>query len=69
VIVRIDTIKNLSLSAMLEVASKGDVWILVKHNENEAFIERSSKRKLNKFITNGQIIQILDFSSLSVPKR
>jgi len=64
VIVRIDTIKGLSLAAMLEVVAKGDVWILVKHNENEAFIERSSKRKLNKFIANGQIIQILDLTAL-----
>uniref|UniRef100_A0A7S0F9Y2 Uncharacterized protein n=1 Tax=Pyrodinium bahamense TaxID=73915 RepID=A0A7S0F9Y2_9DINO len=64
VIVRIDTIKGLSISNMLEVSAKGDVWLLVKHNENEAFIERSSKRKLNKCIATGQIIQILDMSAL-----
>jgi len=62
VIVRVDTIKALSTKEMLESMKKGEVWLLVKHNESEAFIERSSKKKLNQFIANQQSLQILDIS-------
>lgn len=64
VTVRIDTIKALSTNDLLQVIKQGDLWLLVKHNDSEAFIERSSKKKLNKFIANGQSIQILDLSYL-----
>lgn len=66
VTVRIDTIKALSITDMKEATQKGDLWLMTKHNESEAFIERSSKRKLNKFITTGQSFQILDLSCLQV---
>uniref|UniRef100_A0A7S4Q6U3 Uncharacterized protein n=1 Tax=Alexandrium monilatum TaxID=311494 RepID=A0A7S4Q6U3_9DINO len=62
VIVRIDTIKTLSTDDLLQVVAEDDLWLLVKHNDSEAFIERSSKKKLNKFISNGQSIQIIDLS-------
>mmetsp|Transcript_84601 Transcript_84601/g.274071 ORF Transcript_84601/g.274071 Transcript_84601/m.274071 type:complete len:922 (-) Transcript_84601:359-3124(-) len=65
VIIRIDTIKALSISDLRDVGAKGDMWLMVKHNENEAFIERSSKRKLNKFIANGHSIQILDLACIN----
>jgi len=64
VTIRIDTIKALSTAAMRDAMVLGDMWILVKHNNREAFIERSSKRKLNRFIQNGQSIQVLDLSLL-----
>eukprot|EP00416_Gambierdiscus_australes_P038209 CAMPEP_0171100174 /NCGR_PEP_ID=MMETSP0766_2-20121228/52793_1 /TAXON_ID=439317 /ORGANISM="Gambierdiscus australes, Strain CAWD 149" /LENGTH=757 /DNA_ID=CAMNT_0011559949 /DNA_START=75 /DNA_END=2348 /DNA_ORIENTATION=+ len=64
VIVRIDTIKTLSANDLIQVTKQGDLWLLVKHNDGEAFIERSSKKKLNKFIANGQNIQILDLTYL-----
>ena len=35
----------------------GDVWMLVKHNESEAFIESSSKKKLNKMIATSAVFQ------------
>jgi len=64
VIIRVDTIKGLSAAQMMEVTQKGEAWLLVKHNESEGFIERSSQRKLNKLIASGQSMQILDLSAL-----
>jgi hypothetical protein len=63
--VRIDTIKGLSCSEIKEALSKGDLWLLTQHNNSEAFVERSSHRKLNRLITNGQSFQILDLACLS----
>jgi len=60
VTIRVDTIKALRLGEMQNTMRSGEVWLLVKHNESEAFIERSSKKKLNKFIANHQEVQILD---------
>jgi len=60
VTIRIDMIKALSISDMQEAAVKGDVWMLVKHNETEAFVERGSRRKLNKMVANQQKFQVLD---------
>lgn len=60
VTVRVDTIKALRIAEMQSTMKSGDVWLLVKHNESEAFIECSSKKKLNKFIANHQAVQILD---------
>mmetsp|Transcript_10406 Transcript_10406/g.32905 ORF Transcript_10406/g.32905 Transcript_10406/m.32905 type:complete len:862 (+) Transcript_10406:290-2875(+) len=65
VIVRIDTIKSLSTDEILQAIEEGDLWLLVKRNESEAFIDRSSKKKLNTFIAIGQSIQILDFTYIS----
>jgi len=62
--VRIDMIKSLTLNDMLEAMSKGDVWLMMKHNDREAFVERCSKRKLNKLIAAGQTIQILDLTTV-----
>eukprot|EP00425_Heterocapsa_triquetra_P043850 CAMPEP_0195086444 /NCGR_PEP_ID=MMETSP0448-20130528/26578_1 /TAXON_ID=66468 /ORGANISM="Heterocapsa triquestra, Strain CCMP 448" /LENGTH=894 /DNA_ID=CAMNT_0040119929 /DNA_START=141 /DNA_END=2823 /DNA_ORIENTATION=+ len=50
VTIRIDMIKSLSTQGLLEAGLVGDVWLMVKHNKSEAFIERSSKKKLNKMI-------------------
>jgi len=61
VTVRIDCIKDISVADMRRATVNGDVWLMVKHNESEAFIERSSQRKLNKFIRSRQQVQILDF--------
>jgi len=63
VIVRIDTIKSIGVGAIVGIAAK-DTWVLLKHNDNEAFIERASKRKLNKLIASGQSIQVLDLTSI-----
>jgi len=60
VIIRVDMIKSLSTAQILDAMGKGDVWLMMKHNESEAFIERCSQRKLNKLIATGQHIQILD---------
>jgi len=66
VIIRIDMIKSLSVGDMQEANMQGDVWCLVKHNESEAFVERSSKKKLNKMIASQQGIQVLDLACVSV---
>jgi len=60
VIIRVDMIKSLSTAQILDAMGKGDVWLMMKHNESEAFIERCSQRKLNKLIATGHHIQILD---------
>jgi len=65
VIIRIDMIKALSVGDMQEANMQGDVWMLVKHNDSEAFVERSSKKKLNKMIATQQGIQVLDLSCVS----
>jgi len=62
VIIRIDMIKTLSVADMIEATLGGDLWMLVKHNESEAFVERSSKKKLNKMIATSQGFQVLDLS-------
>lgn len=59
VTIRIDTIKALSIAQIWEVLSAGEMWLLVKHNDSEAFIETSSKRKLNRFVASGTSVQIL----------
>mmetsp|Transcript_5264 Transcript_5264/g.12606 ORF Transcript_5264/g.12606 Transcript_5264/m.12606 type:complete len:977 (+) Transcript_5264:200-3130(+) len=64
VTIRIDVIKALSTTDLVEVVTKGDVWMLVKHNDAEAFIERSTKRKLNKMIAAQQSFQVLDLNCL-----
>lgn len=64
VTIRVDTIKTLRIGEMQSIMKSGEVWLLVKHNESEAFIERSSKKKLNKFIANHQEVQILDIPYL-----
>lgn len=61
--VRIDTIKGLKVAEILDV-SRGELWLVTKHNESEAFVERASHRKLNKFVRNGQKFQILDLGFL-----
>mmetsp|Transcript_11817 Transcript_11817/g.29746 ORF Transcript_11817/g.29746 Transcript_11817/m.29746 type:complete len:832 (-) Transcript_11817:27-2522(-) len=65
VIIRIDVIKALSVGDMQEASVRGDVWMLVKHNDSEAFVERSSKKKLNKMIAHQRGIQVLDLSCVS----
>jgi hypothetical protein len=60
VIIRIDTIKALSLNEMLKSMLEGNLWLMVKHNETEAFIELSSRKKLNKFVASKHSIQILN---------
>jgi len=65
VTIRIDMIKALSFDQILEACAKGDVWMMVKHNDSEAFIERSSNKKLNKMIAGAgetQHFQILDLT-------
>jgi len=66
VTIRIDVVKALSIGDILDATLAGDVWLLVKHNESEAFIERSSKKKLNKMIAAGQRFQVLDHTNLSL---
>jgi len=65
VTVRIDCIKDMSVADMRKATLGGDVWLIVKHNESEAFVERSSQRKLNKFINSRQQVQILDFHTVT----
>jgi len=62
VTIRVDVIKTLSSAAIVEASLGHDCWMLVKHNETEAFVERSSKKKLNKMIASGQQFQVLDLS-------
>jgi hypothetical protein len=64
VTIRVDTIKTLTSCEILDVTHQGKVWLLVKHNESEAFVESSSITKLNTFITGSKRdVQVLDFSS------
>lgn len=65
VTIRIDVIKAMSCKEMQAANNEGDVWVLVKHNESEAFVERSSKRKLNKMIASCQGFQVLDLACIS----
>jgi len=64
VVVRVDTIKGLSNKEIAEAMNHGKVWVMVKHNELEAFVELSSMSKLNKFIVNQQPIHVLEFETL-----
>jgi len=63
VIVRIDVLKGLPTHEIMEAFTKGDMWLMIKHNDSEAFIERANRRKLNKYISSGQLFQILDHSN------
>lgn len=65
IIIRVDMIKSLTSSELQGAMANGDVWLMLKHNESEAFIERSSQKKLNRLIATGMQIQILDVSNLS----
>jgi len=62
--VRIDTIKGLKVQEIQDVLFRGELWLVTKHNESEAFVERASHKKLNKFVRNGQKFQILDLGFL-----
>merc|ERR1711879_696491 len=62
VIIRIDTIKGLACKEIDHEMKSGKVWVLVKHNDLEAFVELSSTSKLNKFIANHKAVHVLDFS-------
>jgi len=63
VTIRIDVIKNMSLVELQEATHVGDSWVILKHNEREAFVERSSKKKLNKMIASSQCFQVLDLTA------
>eukprot|EP00913_Durusdinium_trenchii_P020200 g18979.t2 len=47
--VRIDTIKGLRVQEIRDVLAKGELWLITKHNESEAYVGRASHKKLNKF--------------------
>lgn len=64
VLIRVDTIKGLSTSDMLKEKQAGTIWLLVKHNDNEAFVEKSTVRKLNKSLTTSLGVQIIDLSNM-----
>jgi len=64
VTIRIDMIKSLNLAETIQAnRGSGDVWIMMKHNEHEGFVELCSRRKLNKLIATRATMQILDFLS------
>mmetsp|Transcript_61505 Transcript_61505/g.144061 ORF Transcript_61505/g.144061 Transcript_61505/m.144061 type:complete len:1178 (+) Transcript_61505:48-3581(+) len=67
--VRIDTIKGLNVMEIHDVLLKGELWLVTKHNETEAFVERSSHKKLNKLVRGGQKFQILDLGFLRESRR
>lgn len=46
--VRIDTIKGLRVQEIRDVLAKGELWLITKHNESEAYVGRASHKKLNK---------------------
>eukprot|EP00435_Cladocopium_sp_Y103_P064648 s276_g26.t1 len=62
--VRIDTIKGLSVAEIQGVLAKGELWLVTKHNESEAYVGRASHKKLNKYVSIGQKFQILDLGFL-----
>jgi len=62
VTIRIDCIKEISVADIRKAPLSGDKWVIVKRNETEAFVERSSQRRLNKMIRARQQMQILDVS-------
>lgn len=68
VTIRIDVIKTLSTVDMQEATSRGDVWMLMKHNETEAFVEKNSKKHINRLIASGQEFQMIDLASLKLLK-
>jgi len=62
--VRIDTMKGLSLTEIRDIMQKGELWLLTKHNDSEAFVERASHKKLNTFVSKMQQFQLLDLGFL-----
>eukprot|EP00401_Gymnodinium_catenatum_P024772 CAMPEP_0117580604 /NCGR_PEP_ID=MMETSP0784-20121206/65310_1 /TAXON_ID=39447 /ORGANISM="" /LENGTH=888 /DNA_ID=CAMNT_0005380715 /DNA_START=29 /DNA_END=2696 /DNA_ORIENTATION=- len=65
VIVRMDTIKNLTLRDIGNTQANGELWIMVKHSESEAFIEKASPKRLNIMIRAAQPVQLLGLLWLS----
>lgn len=62
--VRIDTIKGLAIRDIQDVLTRGDLWLVTKHNESEAFVERASHGKLNRLVRGCQKFQVLDLGFL-----
>ena len=63
-IIRVDTIKGISTSDMItEKTENGTIWLLAKHNVNEAFVEKSTLRKLHKALTSLQTTHMLIYSN------
>jgi hypothetical protein len=64
VTVRVDIIKGLSTSDMTAEKANGIIWVLVKHNENEAFVEKTSVKLFNKQMRTTLGMQIIDLSNM-----
>jgi len=62
--IRIDIIKTLSVAAIQDATAFGDSWVLLRHNDREAFVERSSKKKINRMIAASEKFQVVDLSCL-----
>lgn len=66
VIVRIDNIKALSLRDLRDAAAvSGDVWVLVRHNDQEAAVERSTRERLGALETGDERYRILDLAAIA----
>lgn len=63
--IRVDLIKRLSIQEILDVFAEGNIWVLVKRNENEAFVETSSKKNINKMIGTNLRFRILGFECVT----
>merc|ERR1712139_187066 len=61
VTIRIDAIKALSTQEIQDSVTGEDLWMLVKHNEQEAIVERASARRLGKF-SQTDVFALLDVS-------
>jgi hypothetical protein len=64
VIIRVDTIKGLSTTDLITAKEEGSVWLLVKHNDTEAFVEKSTVKKMNKRMATTPGMQIIDLSNM-----
>lgn len=62
--IRVDTIKSMSLVSMVEATKLGKVWVVAKHNENEAFVELSTLLEANSSIVARRSVQFLDVNSI-----
>jgi len=61
VIIRIDTVKSLSVDEIVSMWRNDLTWIMIKQNNLEAVIESSSTRKLNKYIASQQQLVVMQF--------
>lgn len=66
VLIRIDLIKDMGLLEILQATSRGDVWLLVKHNDCEAFVECASQTSMNEMRNQYLKFEVLNAAAVAV---